>query len=321
MKKRSLSEKFLATFKDGGVFSRITEISRYDPTLDFELRGSSVMIYYRGGKILEISENGTLDGLDAKYARNDLYTEDYPPLKLEEIESYFAKAKRLIDRYQIDVKNNLGEKEIQQRVVYENNLSVNAEDNDFFIADIEWSDNEQLGGRADIVAFRWNHMSHTNRRVQMTLIEVKQGESSIKSYKKRSKGDSQEEKDSAGLRKHYEDYLNFKKNPKYVSEVADDMLLVLYQKYLLGLVKGLENLFVDGKMPDIKPDVDFIFLLANYKPYSKLLQQEIATISKCKFFVSSFTGYCLYQGFILDKKTLIKNFSQVYGFKKMLEQT
>ena len=308
MKKRSLSPEFLADFKENGKFARITELAVCDPTLDFEMRGDSVMLYYRGGRILEIKENGDIDGLDANYSKGA-----YPTPNMAELDTYIYKAKSLVDKFQIDVKNHLGEKEYQQRIVYENNQSVNAEDNDFFIADVEWADS-QLDGRADIVAFRWNHMGHTKRKVQMVIIEVKQGANSIKTGNKES---------GASLKKHYDDYLRFKGQTEYVKEVAKDMLTILHQKHLLGLVGGLEKLFVNDELSGIgiENDIDFICLLANYKPYSRVLYDELSAMDDdrykdCKFFVASFMGYCLYKDFILTKEELIKKYPQVRGFNQ-----
>lgn len=315
MRKRSLSESFLKKFYEGGKWAKITSLAKYDSSLDFEMRGNCIILYYRGGKILQIYEDDTLCGIDSKYAANDVYQITYPNLSYEDIESYISKAKSLIDKYQIEVVKNLGEKEIQQRVVYENNQSVNSEDNDYFIADIEWEDNKELGGRADIVAFKWNHTSHYHRKVKLAIIEVKQGESSIRTGKKKKKNSDNEEKDTAGLKKHYDDFLKLKKNKEYVNEVSKDMLCVLHQKYKLGLVNGLKDLFVDDMMPIIEDGIDFIFLLANYKPYSMQLRNELEILPECKFFIGSFMGYVLYKDFIIKKTALINMFPQVKGFK------
>lgn len=301
MAKRSLNEDFLAKFDKGGEFAKVTEMVKYDPSLDFEMRGNSVMLYYRGGKILEIENDGSLKGVDSGYYNNEKYQIECPIPSMNGMDAYIFEAKRLIDKYLIVVRNHLGEKEYQQRIAYENNLSVNAEDGDFFIADMEWADNTQLGGRADIVAFKWGHMEHRKRKVQMVLIEVKQGESSIKS-------------ETNGLQKHYDDYLRFKSQKEYVREVAEDMIKVLHQKHRLGLVKGLENLFGDNKLPEIEEEIDFICLLANYKPYSSLLHEVLNKMEDCKLFVASFMGYCLYQDFIVTKDELIKMFPKVKGF-------
>lgn len=295
MKKRSISNSFLEQLKTGSLKS-ITDYVRVDPYLDLELRGDSVMIYYRGGKILTVYEKGLLAGLtDEYYLSPD--TERILP-SIEGLHDYLAHAKHIVDIYESMQNSKLGEKEIQQRVVYENNLSVNADKTDYFIADVEWADNDDLGGRIDIVAFRWNHMEHRKRIVQLTLIEVKQGEDAI-----RTNGEN-----SPGLKKHYEDYLSFKKDQESVNRVAKDMLLVLKQKKELGLVKGLDKLFEKGSTeiePQIEAEPDFLFLLANYHYYSKYLQIECKELQDdCKFINASFCGYGLYKDLIKTKKEL-----------------
>lgn len=295
MKKRSISNSFLEQLKTGSLKS-ITDYVRVDPYLDLELRGDSVMIYYRGGKILTVYEKGLLAGLtDEYYLSPD--TERILP-SIDGLHDYLAHAKHIVDIYEFTQNSKLGEKEIQQRVVYENNLSVNADKTDYFIADVEWADNDALGGRADIVAFRWNHMEHRNRIVQLTLIEVKQGKDAI-----RTNGEN-----SPGLKKHYKDYLSFKEDQEYVDCLAKDMLLVLKQKKELGLVKGLDKLFEKENTeiePQIEAEPDFLFLLANYHHYSKYLQIECKELQDdCKFINASFCGYGLYKDLIKTKKEL-----------------
>lgn len=310
MEKRSISNSFLEQLKTGNLKS-ITDYVRVDPYLDLELRGDSVMIYYRGGKVLTVTEKGVLMGLaDEYYLSPD--TEILP--SIDGLHDYLAHAKHIVDIHEANPEySKLGEKEIQQRVVYENNLSVNADNTDYFIADVEWADNDDLGGRIDIVAFRWNHMEHRKRIVQLTLIEVKQGEDAI-----RTNGEN-----SPGLKKHYNDYLNFKEKPESVNRVAKDMLLVLKQKKELGLVKGLDNLFekkvtekdasgniVEQRVeidPQIEAEPDFLFLLANYHHFSKNLQIECEDkdwTDDCKFINASFCGYGLYKDLIKTKKEL-----------------
>lgn len=82
MQKRSISESFLNSLK-AGLFKSIVDIVRIDPSLDLEMRGDTVMVYYGGGKILTIhdpdlypnmKEAGFLTGLDPKYS----YKENSP---------------------------------------------------------------------------------------------------------------------------------------------------------------------------------------------------------------------------------------------------
>ena len=319
MKRRSISKTLLDKLNEEGIYHEITELVKIDPYLDMEMRGEDgVMIYYRGGKILTIHEQLGLIGLDENY-----YTKEddvYLTPQVENILDYLCKAKHIIDVHESREKSKLVEKEFQQRVVYENNLSANADNTDFFIADVEWADNDTLGGRADIVAFRWNHMEHRKRILQLTLIEVKQGDGAIETYETKNKRG--ELMLSAGLCKHYEDYLRFKENKDYVKDVAKDMLIVLKQKKELGLIKGLDKLFVSGEKevdPELIDKPAFIFLLANYHHYSSALKSESEKLpDDSLFYLSSFMGYGLYKDFVVTKKKLIEHFPDVFNKRSKL---
>lgn len=294
--KRHLDSSFLELFKPKGKFYDITVLAQEDPYLNFEMRGNSVEIYYRGGRLLSINNLGELNGLDPQYSLSSI-----PQPDLHKIQEYISNAKHIIDRYVSTVKNHLGEKEIQQRVVYENNLSVNAQDTDYFIVDTEWQ-NASLGGRADIMAFRWLRPSPRRRinEVQLTMIEVKQGTKSFKG--------------KAGLQKHITDYELISKNSEYMQMVAEDMLDILIQKHELGLIKGLDKYLKNDSKPRINQDVEFVFLLANYHPYSKILDQIVHSLPiNSKFYISSFMGYGLYHDFIKTKDEMISMFPSVFN--------
>ena len=313
MKKRSISDKLLEMLKTG-IFRPITDIVKVDPYLDMELRGcDGVTIYYRGGKILTIkdplyNQNATefelLSGLDPKYSNEKKNKQEIPVPHISDMLSYFAKAKHVVDMYEENVVKHLGEKEIQQRIVYENNLSVNSKDTEYFIADIEWEDTDLLGGRADIVAFRRARSKKRNKKqLELTLIEVKQGAGSIRGKN--------------GLKKHFNDFCSFRSNNEYVKEVSADMFEVLKQKTSLGLIKELSTLFIEGDTtitPDIiMPKPVFVFLLANYHHYSKQLRNECQQLpDESKFFLSSLMGYGLYKHFILSKKELIEKWPFIF---------
>ena len=307
--KRQITGTLLDMLDKGGVYNEITELVKTDPYLDMEMRGSTgVIVYYRGGKLLTIDEKKGLLGLDAEYYRGNKIERITP--SIDNIFDYICKAKHIMDIYERTVKSKLGEKEIQQRVVYENNLSVNADNTDYFVADIEWADNNLLGGRADIVAFRWNHMEHKKRVLQLTIIEVKQGEKAVKT----------KENGNPGLKKHYEDYQSIIREEEYINAFAKDMLNVLYQKYKLGLIKGLDKLYTNGKKdftPKLEEKIDFVFLLANYHHYSDELKEECVLLpDDCKFYAASFMGYGLYKDFIFNKRDIQTKFPFVFTNKK-----
>ena len=317
MKKRRISKSLLEMLSNG-IYKTVTEIVKVDPYLDMEMRGDDgAMVYYRGGRILTIHETDGLVGLDKEY-----YPENYVGSLVPHMENlleYLGVAKHFIDVHEVSgKKRKLGEKEIQQRVVYENNLSVNAENTDYFIADVEWADNV-LGGRADIIAFRWNHMEHRKRQLRFTMIEVKQGDGAICTSETIDKNGKTVP--LPGLKKHYDDFLEFQKNKDYFNEVAYDMLSIIKQKRDLGLVKGLDYLFNNSKGEEIEPKIedspDFIFLLANYHHYSSSLSKECRKLPKnSKFYLSSFMGYGLYKDFIFTKDKLQEIFPNLLSSEK-----
>lgn len=264
-----------------------------DPYLDMEMRGDDgVFIYYRGGKILEVNEN-ELKSLDDKY-KSDLEPHLY------NIFDYICKAKSAVDKYEIETRET-PEKEIQQRIVYENNLSGNAEDTEYYIVDTEWVDNES-NGRADIVAFQLYRWSRSNK-VKLVMVEVKQGSGAIKTSK-----------DNPGLKKHYDDYLTLKANHAYIQDFKTDMLEVFKQKYKLGLVRIKER---ENFTPTLERDIDFVFILANYNPYSSILRKECESLpDNCKFYIASFMGYGLYEDGIKTKKEVTKIFPDIFTSEK-----
>jgi hypothetical protein len=146
------------------------------------------------------------------------------------------------------------------------------------------------------------------------LIEVKQGAGAIGTYETKNK--KGEKVISAGLQKHYEDFMSFKNNKNYAIEVSKDMLVVLRQKYELGLIKGLDNLFSSGNkeiVPELMGEPDFIILLANYHHYSTALQSESESMpDECRFYLSSFMGYGLYKDFVFSKKQMEQMFPKVF---------
>lgn len=314
---RAISDDLLNLFKKdaknpskNGKLSIITEIVRQDPYLDLEMRGDCVILYYRGGKLLTIRGIDDYETLDDKY----YISEDEARVSFDIMNpfEYISKAKFIIDKHeaaQIECSDNmkrlvskLGEKEIQQRVVYENNMSVNAEETEYFIADIEWAENSVLKGRADIVAFRWERMNHRRRSLKLVLIEVKQGNGAVSG--------------NNGLEKHYNDFLKFKAHKESVTTIGQDMLTILKQKHQLGLIKGLDKLFMRGDKPAepiIEPEPDFLFLLSNYHHFSRKLKTECDKLpDNAKFILSSFMGYGLYEAFVKTKKQLNEMFSFVF---------
>lgn len=287
---RKLSEEFINELKEG-KFHSVLQVVLDDNNLDLELRGDRITIYYRGGKLLTLNSNGTFEALDPNYQKSTTALNIVP--SLDNLDDYILRAKKIIDYHITHAeKNNLGEKDIQQMIVRENNYSPIHKDTDFFIIDTEYED-KTSEGRFDIIALQWNstNADHRYKKVELAFIEVKQGSGSIK-------GDS-------GLLDHALDYKTFTNanNPTF-NEFKKDMLSVFKQKVYLGLIpKAADwtpNAIEDFNLSD---ETKFYVILANYNPEHSALSDELNAmeekgITDCLFFTSSFCGYGLYQEFI-----------------------
>lgn len=277
-----------------GKFQSLLEYVKEDDTLDMEFRGNYFTVYYRGGALLIVEEtpDGTYDwkGISEEYLLKgkDKYVPKHS--KVEQFDEYIPEAKHVIDRYICKgPKNHLGEKEIQQLVVRENNYSPNSQDTDYFIVDMEY---EEAGGtgRFDLIALRWdsNGAARKKNLVSLTVIEVKQGYNTVRTSSS-----------SPGLRSHQEDFSKFIEKKRTVGVLKDfckDMVMIFKQKCELGLI--LANEKIEGINQDfqlnVEEDVDFVCLLANYKKASDNLRNELKEMEPCKFIRSHYSGYGLY---------------------------
>ena len=292
---RKLSEEFINELKEG-KFRPVLQAVLDDDSLDLELRGDCVIIYYRGGKLLTLNSNGTFEALDSNYHESTTFLNIVPCL--DKLEDYILRAKKIIDNYitHAKKKNHLGEKEIQQMIIRENNYSPTDIDasTDFFIIDTEYKDSSS-NGQFDIIALQWNSTSsdHKQKNVELAFIEVKKG------------SDSNSINGSSGLLNHILDYKAFANpnNPAFC-EFKKDMLSVFMQKVDLGLIPKAAK-WMPNKKEDfnLSEETKFYAILANYNPESSTLSNELNKmeekgITDCLFFTSSFCGYGLYQEFI-----------------------
>ena len=84
--------------------------------------------------------------------------------------------------------------------------------------------------------------------------------------------------------------------------------MIFKQKCELKLIKAnskIEQLTEQSKLQVIG-DLEFYCLLANYKPASESLKNELTEMDNCKFFTSSYMGYGLYANNIINKEEILK---------------
>ena len=307
---RQLTENlFKELKKEESKLHALLEYVRADDTLDMEFRGNSFTLYYRGGALLIVEEksDGTYNwkGITKEYLLEGKNRYDQKHKDAEQFYEYIPEAKHIIDRYIcLGPKNHLGEKEIQQLVVKENNYSPNSQDTDYFIVDMEYEEalNTDRKVRFDLIALRWDSNGPARKKdeVSLAIIEVKQGYDSVISSTS-----------SPGLQNHQEDFKAFiqkKKTEKALVDFCDDMIMIFKQKCELKLIKAnskIEQLTEQSKLQVIG-DLEFYCLLANYKPASESLKNELTEMDNCKFFTSSYMGYGLYANNIINKEEILK---------------
>ena len=294
--KRAISQDFLESLQKGEL-SPILEVVIKDRTLDLEMRGNEIDIYYQGLKLLSITEKGNgiyeYGEMDKEYRRRKDGSEvSLPIFSLNDIDEYMSKAKHVIDTYDI---NEHFEYEVKQMIVRENNLKPNSNDTDFFIIDTEYQNEEK--NQFDIIALHIDSESAVRRKAKASIavIEIKQGNGSIKTTSL-----------NPGIRRHLEDFNQHIADKQRKNAFKKDMEEIFKQKYELGLIdKGLSENTI--KKLEIEDDIEFFIVLADYKTATSALKEELNTIEgECKFFMSSFMGYGLYNWTIKSKEEILK---------------
>lgn len=294
--KRAISKDFLNSLQKGEL-SPILEIVIKDRTLDLEMRGSEIDIYYQGLKLLSITEKGNgiyeYGEMDKEYCRRKNGSEvSLPIFSLDDIDGYLSKAKHVIDTYNI---NEHFEYEVKQMIVRENNLKPNANDTDFFIIDTEYQNEDK--NQFDIIALHIDSESAARRKAKasIAIIEIEQGNGSIKTTSQ-----------NPGIRRHLEDYYQHIADNQRKKAFINDMEEIFKQKFELGLIdKGLSDNTI--KKLTIEEAIEFYIVLADYKTATSALKEELKTIEgECNFFQSSFMGYGLYNWAIKSKEEILK---------------
>ena len=266
MKQRQISTEMMRALLDGELSPLLRAVKR-DDTLDMELRGSAVNIYYRGGSIFKIEQKRSTFELtfDIKYCTagsEELNEHPSPDEAVAQLPFY----KQAMDWWFHE--HPKYEREFQQVIVRENNNHGKISNGtDYYIADIEFVEGSS---RFDMVGLKWlsNGAVRKNRsKLSLTLIEVKYGDGALKG--------------SAGIDKHLEDFRAFLADKEKVKQFCEDMSVVFAQKCELGLVDGQDTKPYEFKISPIDPEVIFIF--ANHDPESTILSAAIEAIEPDKY--------------------------------------
>jgi hypothetical protein len=299
---RELSKDFINDFKSpNGLLHPILERIRQDDTLMLAIRGNYINIYYRGGNLLRLSEQGNYSYqsfFDDQYNKNKKFIPVLPTTIKNQNDARawvdeFQSLKEIMDIFLSN--KSKPEREFQQLVARENNNSTISNESEYFVSDIEFAD-LGLGARFDMLAIRWLASQRKDgSNCQAALIEMKYGDGALGG--------------NAGLLKHLQDIdALVSDDDKYKSllETIESQFNQLDELGLLRFNRSRNGTKVKLVASD-KPEV--IFILANHNPRSTKLSSildspEVVAYGQSmhfdlRFFVSSFAGYGLHANCML----------------------
>lgn len=264
MKKRAISSEMMEALKTGVLHPHLEAVQQ-DDTLCLEMRGTFINIYYRGGSLFRITEkkNDYEIKFDTKYCVFDRSLLKNP--SIEDAAALIPLYKREMDGwFHLHPKN---EREFQQLMARVNN---GAGSTDYYIADMEYAETEELGARFDMVAFKWlsrGYIRKDTSKASLSLIELKYGDGALGG--------------TAGIEKHLQDFNSFVTDTAHLQAFTRDMEEVFRQKCELGLVKGLQEkqfqLNVDCSVPEV------IFAFAEHDPDSGILKEILRSINENEY--------------------------------------
>lgn len=288
--KRALSKKFMSALQEKGILSNLLNRVKSDDTLFMAIRNNYINIYYRGGNLIKISEDGTAykAEFDINYIKSEKHCMfdniQYLPklINSSEITRIWVQAMPIL-KLAIDLslkKRDKGEREFQQLVVRENNISKHANESEYFIVDIEYA---VSGARFDMLAVKWLAGERKDgSKCQLAFIEMKYGKDSLGK--------------KSGLKKHINDMKKIINNRNKYKSLIKEVEAQFSQLRTLGLINIKKNKNEVGIDENSKPEI--VLLLANYNPRSRKLKGIVESIDPntdegfdLRFHVSSFAGY------------------------------
>lgn len=278
---RRLSVGFVEDLR-AGLLGPLCDRVRCDASLDLQIRANYLNLYYRGGSLAKISphrEGGYVAKFDARYFRGE------PPTDLPSRMGTAAEVLAWIEAVPIlkDAMDRFGmneEREIQQRLVRDNNVSASALCTDYYICDVEYAVGRS---RFDFVGVRWPSDSSARKLAKghrLMLGELKLGDSSLR-------GES-------GVHEHVRDADDFLGSPERVRKLEDECLESFALKRELGLVNCNRDLEAFGRELPL-----LLLVFANHDPDSSTLREVLRELPACKhaevrIMRSSLLGYALF---------------------------
>ena len=314
---RKLSDNFLKFLDENKDIRNFMSKLKKDSTLDFEIRENKLQVYYRGAELFSIEEDLTNKKFSFKKSPNKYIEQQEDEVNKETIKEMLhckiPQRKNILDQIKINGPEG-SERETQQIIVRENNLNTNADQTDYYIADIEYAVSSS-NLRFDLLAARTLHdgSDRSTSPKRFAIIELKYSTSVIFENGKKDSVDGNEGKSS--LKGHFSDLAKFIANESNLIELKEQIKSSFNQKLKLGFIKKPKvdcDLKITDK--DLYEKPEYIIILANYNvnelnKKSKLhdllveIKKEYKTVFEkfdVKFATSAFMGYGLYADYMIS---------------------
>lgn len=320
---RKLSQGFIDDLKHG-ILNQLLARIQNDYTLTLAIRNEYINVYYRGGSLLKVQRNLKKGFYKVEFDNNYLTDEQIDLKQFVQENARIESEQHTQDwitqlpllKQAMDLKfasKGSDEREFQQLIFRENNISRLSNNTEYFFSDIEYSPEaiKSLGlkqFRFDMLGVEWLASQRKDgKSCRPVIMEIKYGDNAFNG--------------TSGIKVHLDDIATFLKHKK--SELIPQINGHMQQLRDLGLVslghgdhEQLENntkQTVKNRHPidiqmDAKPIVIFVF--ANTNPRSSKLfnlmeglAQEIENHQQdfdVRFFVANFCGYAMHHINLLD---------------------
>ena len=305
-KNRSLDNRFINDLKNG-MLSDLLERVIKDSTIDLQMRGDSIDIYYRGGVILHLVQK--TDAYNATINKKYFGEEAVVPFKdniknKEDIQEWIEQVPYIKQARDFHYgKNNTVERDFMQLTVRSNSYEKEITTGNIIITDVEYD----YIGKIDLLGLILKHNNQNSLDTEFTFIEGKYATTSVSG--------------TSGLIKHLEDIQKFVKNHKDdFNLLRKDTKKIFKQKMELGLY-NFNDTNSNKELNIIEKEnnkTKFIILLADYKINKNNLVDVINSIDESeydlleiKYAVSSLMGYRLYKDCLLSKSKILAHIKNI----------
>jgi len=259
--------------KEGILHDVVNEVNNEKNEFWMGMRNkNTVMIYYKGGKILEISPTGLLS-FDNNYIKEE--ERNKIPGVFNDVGDWLSKKeiiKEAISKRQQGEEGKQGrEKIVQQEIMVKNNKNIKS---DWFLVDMEYSSvkNAQNYGRFDMIAL--SREKNKNGKYTIGIIELKAGIDAINGVE--AKRDSNNkiigiDGKGSGIDGHIKkvyDFLYDNNAKSNLENLRKEIATIISNYYDLGLNYSIPKINVDDISADPQ-DVAFVLMCADIVPEEK----------------------------------------------------